>query len=719
MTMPARAEILAYRLACALPRWQDEGGVTQRPSERRRRGYFATRELADAVEMELTELVALPGLERLIALGRSVTGRRALATRLVAELDGDAARYRRELLWQFVTGEGAYPDADDADRPRVRTYSRQVRRKINDYYRQLRRKISDGWLARKTAVVWMNILIACPLVFVYVVYQGDSDSVVAKSSSGALALKAFAVWSLAFLPGWLYVRFLGQRAGALWNEYVQNLHRLGIDQPQFLPRPPENSEYFGEWLEAEGYRHTSTTNLYRQKFSAYYGSTVTANTELRSNFTVTTETMFPVFMSTLMLATGFTTLMLDTSFAEAPVTVWDMVKFGFLGAYVFIAQSLIRRFFQSDLRPSAYAAAIQRVVVVLITVVAVHQLLRPTHQANVEAVVAFVVGIFPVVAFQALYRVAASALRAALPQLTPSYPLNQLDGLNIWYENRLVEEGIEDMENLATANMVDVILHTRVPVGRLVDWIDQAHLYLHLDRVERGRGERRQAQKTAEGLVNAAVSSRGSNGSHAIPSQTEKLTSGNRDPQTNEEAKQRQPDLQDGQGDVTQGPEKGRVLVEPSRTHGSVRPGDRAGTRSRIALRQLGVRNATDLLKAFPPDQIDPRQEEPSVARCFAHLSAAGVDMDQIRTLARVLDEDTGLAPIWNWQTRGSVARAPSRRPRSLDAHGAVSTRATGQPQGDGKSSGATPRQRRSATGPSSDKTITDLTRPSASPAER
>jgi len=103
----------------------------------------------------------------------------------------------------------------------------------------------------------------------------------------------------------------------------------------------------------------------------------------------------------------------------------------------------------------------------------------------------------------------------------------------------------------------------------------------------------------------------------------------------------------------------------------------------------------------------------------FAHLAAAGVDMDQIRTLARVLDEDTGLAPIWNWQTRGSVARAPSRRPRSLDAHGAVSTRATGQPQGDGKSAGATPRQRRSATGPSSDKTITDLTRPSASPAER
>jgi hypothetical protein len=32
--------------------------------------------------------------------------------------------------------------------------------------------------------------------------------------------------------------------------------------------------------------------------------------------------------------------------------------------------------------------------------------------------------------------------------------------------------------SLATANFVDVILHTRVPVGRLVDWVDQPHLYL-------------------------------------------------------------------------------------------------------------------------------------------------------------------------------------------------------------------------------------------------
>jgi hypothetical protein len=48
------------------------------------------------------------------------------------------------------------------------------------------------------------------------------------------------------------------------------------------------------------------------------------------------------------------------------------------------------------------------------------------------------------------------------------------------------------MQNLATANLVDVILHTRVPVGRLVDWVDQAHLYLHLEPMQTRRTRRAQ-----------------------------------------------------------------------------------------------------------------------------------------------------------------------------------------------------------------------------------
>ena len=177
-------------------------------------------------------------------------------------------------------------------------------------------------------------------------------------------------------------------------------------------------------------------------------------------------------------------------FTSDPASVWDVLKFGFLGAYSFILQMLVRRFFQSDLRPAAYANALLRLIVVLILVTALFQVM-PQDNLRGAVAIAFLIGFFPLVGMQAMQRFAATALRVVVPSLSPAYPLNQIDGLSVRYEARLLEEGIEDMQSLATANFVDVILHTRVPVGLLVDWVDQAHLYLHLDRIEGTWRERR------------------------------------------------------------------------------------------------------------------------------------------------------------------------------------------------------------------------------------
>lgn len=638
-----KARILAEHLAYALPLARDGGGdaFVHTAGEHRRYALWLGNhdaDVASAVELEVRHLLSeLPDVDVLTAPRKGHNGRGKLAGRLQSMLNADGAEHCRDMLWELLVGKG-----DIANEPLLPP--RLTR------FRRVRQALSDGWLARKTAVLWMNVLIAIPMAVVYLTAHSEADPILDEQSP--VALKIFTIWSLSFLPGWLYVRFLGQRAGALWNEYVQHLHRLGWDRPEFLPRPPESSEFFAEWLDAKGYRHSEETNLYRLKFNAYYGRSVSATNAFRTNFSVTAETMFPVFLTTLIMSTGFTAVLWDTKFADDPSSVWDVAKFAFLGAYVFIAQSLIRRFFQSDLRPSAYATSILRIVIVLITVIALHQILRPVGRPNVEAVVAFVVGIFPIIAFQALYRTAAGVLRAAVPQLTPDYPLNQLDGLNIWYETRLVEEGIEDMENLATANMVDVMLHTRVPVGRLVDWIDQAHLYLHLDRIERGRSERRKAgrwDRTDDLPVDSAKEPRPAGAD--LPEQFDgTATGGDIDPR------------------LAQVPEADGQLMRralPARVHGSLGPGSRAGTRTRVALRQLGIRNATDLLKAFPPDQIDPRELTPGVRSRFLQLQATGVDPDQIRILVRILDEDTGLAPVWNWQTRGSLARSDVRRPRS------------------------------------------------------
>ena len=117
-----------------------------------------------------------------------------------------------------------------------------------------------------------------------------------------------------------------------------------------------------------------------------------------------------------------------------------------------------------------------RIALVLLLVTVMHQLVRATSPAMIgfEVAAAFIIGFFPLVGLQLIQRAASKLLGGVVPPLAPEYPLDQLDGLNLWYEARLTEEGVEDLQNLTTMDLVDVILHTRVPSGRLVDWIDQA-----------------------------------------------------------------------------------------------------------------------------------------------------------------------------------------------------------------------------------------------------
>jgi hypothetical protein len=111
------------------------------------------------------------------------------------------------------------------------------------------------------------------------------------------------------------------------------------------------------------------------------------------------------------------------------------------------------------------------------------------------------------------------------------------------------------MQNLTTMNLVDVILHTRVPVGRLVDWTDQAFLLIHLDKTDR----------------------------------TELKTI--RDELQRESGKWRQ-----GQQDAA------TTYADPCGEWGAA---------ARLNLRRAGIRTATDLLKAFSKEAQHPSGPTP------------------------------------------------------------------------------------------------------------
>jgi hypothetical protein len=109
--------------------------------------------------------------------------------------------------------------------------------------------------------------------------------------------------------------------------------------------------------------------------------------------------------------------------------------------------------------------------------------------------------------------------------LQGTLPLSQIDGLSVWHEARLEAEDIENIHNLATADLVELILNTKIAPTRIIDWVDQAILLTALPPVSRddksvwlGDELRNNAIRTASTLAAAADAQEGkSNAFPALP----------------------------------------------------------------------------------------------------------------------------------------------------------------------------------------------------------
>jgi hypothetical protein len=158
------------------------------------------------------------------------------------------------------------------------------------------------------------------------------------------------------------------------------------------------------------------------------------------------------------------------------------VTAAFLGAYFFSLQMLFRRYVRSDLRGSAYVAVVIRIVLAVLGIWIIQAVAKSSGwwgDADL-LVLGFAIGVFPVVVWQIIRSLATRIFKVTLPNLRSRMPLDQIDGLTVWHEARLEEEDIENVQNMATADVVDLLVNTRLPAGRIVDWIDQAILITHI-----------------------------------------------------------------------------------------------------------------------------------------------------------------------------------------------------------------------------------------------
>ncbi len=160
------------------------------------------------------------------------------------------------------------------------------------------------------------------------------------------------------------------------------------------------------------------------------------------------------------------------------------VFFAFLGAWLYSFLLLSRRFLDYDLTPGAiFFATIRNVMAYFIGIlvgagVAVYaSAARVAFDVNLVTVyiVVFFIGFFPEQGINWIVTVANRALRQR-KGLVKEIPLSDVEGISIWHQGRLRQEGIENAQNLATADIPSLISSTSFTINQIADWIDQAIL---------------------------------------------------------------------------------------------------------------------------------------------------------------------------------------------------------------------------------------------------
>lgn len=236
---------------------------------------------------------------------------------------------------------------------------------------------------------------------------------------------------------------------------------------------------------------------YGRRVEEFYGASLTRySTTVRRR----RRTPAPVLVATLLIALGWVLTLLNEraevgvdelqqmQFADVLLPSLTPVTLAFLGAYFFALQVVLRGYVRGDLRAKTYTMISARIVtaVILAWVLEVVFTDPSDQQYGVELLVlSFLAGVVPDTVLRRLRDVPAwlgnrGGAAGRDGELDDRLPLTALDGIDIYERTRLAEEGITNTQALAYHDIIDLTLSTRIPMGRVVDWVDQAILHQHV-----------------------------------------------------------------------------------------------------------------------------------------------------------------------------------------------------------------------------------------------
>ena len=268
--------------------------------------------------------------------------------------------------------------------------------------------------------------------------------------------------ALSLLPALLYFLFDRQQLGTLREQFERHMFRL---DPSIRTLSDVRAKY-----------GTLLTEVYGPAAA-------------RGGGRVQPGRRSPVLVATIVITLGWLLTLLNPQLglitnSEGIVQLFQpdrsTLVFGFLGAYFFALMTIQRGYARGDLRPKTYTQITVRIFIAIIFAW-VLELLPGADDASYLLLLAFAAGIVPETALVWIREnLRGEPGREFGRMIAERDPLTNLEGIDLYDRARLLDEGISNIEGLAHHDLIQLLLQTRIPAPRLVDWTDQAILYLHV-----------------------------------------------------------------------------------------------------------------------------------------------------------------------------------------------------------------------------------------------